>query len=109
MNHFHKKLSKERPKITKLDARIIERGRIISTIDMMPCSLQKTKTANHRSTRDLILENNYLRQEIVYYKQSRKAMIVFHDDTLKFFQLLQAALKRLFHKMAMFEEFMLRY
>ena len=109
MNHFQKKLSGERPEITKLDARIIEGGGTTSTADMMPCSLQKAKTANDRSTRDLILENNYLRQEIVYYKQSREAMLAFHGDTLKSFQLLQAALKGLSHKMAMSEEFMLRY
>lgn len=109
MTSSYKRSSGERPEITNLDAHILEGGGTSSTIDMIPCSLQKAKEVKNLSTRDLILENSYLRQEIVYYKQSREAMMAFHNDTLKSFQLLQTALKELSHRMAMSEECMLRY
>lgn len=109
MNQMHGRLSGQRPEITKLDARIAKEGGISSTIDLLPCSLQKAKTEEKRSTGELILENNYLRQEIVYYKQSREAMMAFHTQTLKSFNLLQTALQGLSNKVASAEELMLRY
>lgn len=113
MNRIYERLTGQHPEITKLDARIIKEGGTSSTADMLPCNLQKAKAAKTSSkydyTKELILENGYLRQEIVYYKESREAMLAFHNSTLKSFNLLQTALKDLSHKMAMSEEIMLRY
>lgn len=109
MNHSFQRFSKKRSEIIKLDVHIAENEKITFTIDMMSCNLQKTKKKNNRFIRNLILENNYLRQEIVYYKKSRKTMIIFNNNTLNFFQLLQTALKKLSHKMTTFEKFMLKY
>lgn len=101
------------PEITKLDARIAREGGASSTLDMLPASLQRgkpvAKQSSHGYIRDLVYENDYLRQEIVYYKESREAMLAFHQQTLKSFQVLQTALKELSDKMARSEEFMLRY
>ena len=91
MNRVHERFSGQHPEITKLDARIIKEGDTSSTADMLPCSVQKAKAAEpqskHDNTKELILENGYLRQEIVCYKESREAMLAFHDSTLKVLQL----------------------
>lgn len=101
------------PEITKLEARIAREEESSSTVDMLSTSLQKTKTIPQKSTkkyvRNLVVENKYLRQKIVFYKKFWKTMMIFHNKTLQSFNLLQAAFKELSNKMIKAKEFMWNY
>ncbi len=94
----------EPPEITKLDARIASAGGTSSRIELQPHRLQQAKTQPYTSTTmerdDLIRENGYLRQEIVFYQESRNAMLSFHTQALEAYQGLQGALKELSEKLA---------
>ena len=72
--------------ITELEARIAREEGASSTADMLPASLQKAKTVGKQFTQiyiqDLVVENGYLRQEILYYKRSREATLTFHNQAL---------------------------
>lgn len=94
----------EPPEITKLDARIANAGGTSSRIELQPHRIQQTKIQPYTSAtmeRDsLIRENGYLRQEIVFYQESRNAMLSFHTQALQAYQGLQSAFKELSEKLA---------
>lgn len=103
MNRNHQHTFNGPPEITSLDARIADAGGTSSRVELQPHRLRQSK--QHRvSTRsrveDLTRENGYLRQEIVFYQESRNAMLAFHNQVLEVYQGLQAALKGLSEKMA---------
>ena len=62
-----------------------------------------------RELDDLVRENGYLRQEIVWYKESRNVMLDFHSRTRKASLLLQSTMKELFNKTTRSREAMLSY
>lgn len=109
MDQQQRKALGQPPEITKLDARIAKAGGTSSGLDMMPHRLKNTKKTNNRTTEDLVRENSYLREEIIYYKEARNAMAAFHAKTFQSFGILQSALKDLSNKMAMSEEIILEY
>ena len=101
------------PEITKLDARIASAGGTSSRIELQPHRLQESKTSFNISPtlerENLVRENGYLRQEIVFYQESRNAMLAFQDQTLQAYQTLQKALKELSDKLATAEGRLERY
>ena len=57
----------------------------------------------------LIRKNEYLRQKIIYYKESRNVMLKFHSKMMTTFQILRETTKMLFERMTFFEEKLLKY
>ena len=91
------------PEITSLDARIARAGGTTSRIEMQPHRLRETKTQpknTYDQTADLIRENGHLRQEIIYYQESRNAMLAFHAQALEAYHGLRSALRDLSEKLA---------
>ncbi len=101
------------PEITDLDARIAKGGGTSSSLDLLPVNLHEAKDPRRRkpqrSVDDLVRENGYLRQEIVYYKESRNAMLEFHSRVMEAFQVMQRATDVLSGKMALSEGGILEY
>lgn len=97
----------EPPEVTMLDARIAHAGGTSSRIELQPHRLQESKNRSNKSPaverEELLRENGYLRQEIVFYQESRNAMLSFHAQTLRAYQDLQGALKELSEKQAVAE------
>ena len=91
------------PEITSLDARIAQAGGTTSRIELQPHRLREAKSQPkepHDQTADLIREMGHLRQEIVYYQESRNAMLAFHAQALEAYQGLRSALRDLSKKLA---------
>lgn len=111
MSHQHSKQSP--PEITDLDARIAKGGGTSSSLDLLPVYLHEAKDSRRRKPQkpgdDLVRENGYLRQEIVYYKESRNAMLAFHSKVMEAFQVLQRATQELSEKMVLSEGRILEY
>ena len=103
----------EPPEITVLDARIARAGGTTSRLELQPYRLQEAKTQRNKSRsaemEDLTRENGHLRQEIVFYQESRNAMLSFHHDVMEGYQVLQTALRELSEKMARAESRIERY
>ena len=101
------------PELTSLDARIANAGGTSSRIELQPHRLHQEKDKAEKSTssviRDLVRENGYLRQEIVYYQESRNAMLAFHSECMQSYNILQVAFKELSEKMAIAEGRIERY
>ena len=95
------------PEITNLDARIAQAGGTSSRVELLPHRLRATKlrpsTSMAMHLEDLTRENGFLRQEIVFYQESRNAMLAFHNQTFEAYNRLQSALKELSEKMALAE------
>ena len=95
------------PELTSLDARIANTGGTSSTIELQTRHLQQTKNqANPSESAQLkqsIRENGHLRQEIIFYQESRNAMMAFHNQALQAYQMQQSALQELSEKMALAE------
>ncbi|KAL9128170.1 MAG: hypothetical protein Q9217_003095 [Psora testacea] len=89
------------PEITSLDARIARAGGTSSRLELQPHRLREIKaqpcTAGSQLN-DLIRENGYLRQEIVFYQESRNSMLAFHSQSLEAYHGLQKALRDLSEK-----------
>ena len=111
MNPIQKPKSEQPPEITQLDARIARAGGTSSRVEMQPHRLQQTKTrrSSSRERDDLVRENGYLRQEIVFYQESRNAMLAFHSQTMEAYDGLRCALKDLSEKLAAAEGRLERY
>ena len=99
--------------IIELDARIAKDDDTSSRLNMLSIHLEKTKKSRCRRAKRLmnalIRENEYLRQKIIYYKESRNVMLKFHSKVMTAFQILREATKVLFERMTFFEEKLLRY
>ncbi len=95
------------PELTSLDARIAQAGGTSCTIELHSHRLRQTKKQEEQSAsaqlRDLVRENEYLRQVIVFYQESRNAMMAFHSQAFQAYQLQQSALQELSDKMALAE------
>lgn len=104
MNTIHEKTENQPPEMTSLDARIAQAGGTSSRIELQPHRLRQTKIQHHATPRaqleDLVRENSYLRQEIVFYQESRNAMLAFHSQVFEAYQGLNSALKELSEKLA---------
>ena len=100
------------PEITSLDARIARAGGTSSRLELQPHRLRETKAqpcTAESQLNDLIRENGYLRQEIVFYQESRNAMLAFHSQSLEAYHGLQKALRDLSKKLVMAEARLERY
>ena len=100
------------PEITSLDARIARAGGTSSRLELQPHRLRETKAqpcTAESQLNDLIRENGYLRQEIVFYQESRNAMLAFHSQSLEAYHGLQKALRDLSEKLVMAEVRLERY
>ena len=99
--------------VTSLDARIALAGGTSSRIELQPHRLRQTKTEQQQTPElpkdELIRENGYLRQEIVFYQESRNGMLAFHSQILELYKGLQSALKEVSEKLAMAEGRLERY
>ena len=58
---------------------------------------------------DLMRENEYLRQKIVYYKEARNVMLKFYNQMMTILQVLQRARKILSKKMTRSKDEILEY
>ena len=112
MNHVQAPSHGEPHEVTDLDARIAQAGGTSSRIEMQPHRLKQTKrswSSWEEEREDLIRENGYLRQEIVFYQESRNAMLAFHSQALEVYRGLQGALKELSAKLVVAEGRLERY
>ena len=93
------------PELTTLDARIARAGGTSSTIELQSHRLQQSKEHDQKSEgarlEELVRENGYLRQEIVFYQESRNAMMAFHNQMLQAYHMQQSALRELSNNMAL--------
>ncbi|KAL6716965.1 hypothetical protein ACLMJK_004878 [Lecanora helva] len=99
-----KSTNSQPPEITQLDARIARAGGTSFRIEIQPHQLQQTKRKVYSSATkerdDLVRENGHLRQEIVFYQESRNAMLAFHAQAMEAYDGLRAALRELSEKLA---------
>lgn len=97
--------------ITKLDVQIAQACGTTSGIDMLPSRLQKTKRNPLAPSyvEDLVSQNGYLREEIIFHKESKNAMLAFHSEALASFSILEPALKNLSEKLLASEGRLLEY
>lgn len=111
MSYQHSKQSSL--EITNFDVRIAKDDEISSSLDLLLMYFHETKDSRHcksqKSNDNLVQENEYLRQKIVYYKESRNVMFAFHNKTMKAFQILQCATQELSKKMILLERRILKY
>ena len=107
MEPHHRSLAGQPPEITSLDARIAHAGGTSSRIELQPHRLRQSKeqplTSLSMQRDDLIRENGYLRQEIVFYQESRNAMLEFYGEVSDAYHGLHKALKELSEKLALAE------
>ena len=107
MESHHPNLANDPSEIISLDARIAQAGGTSSRIELQPHRLRQTKKQPLKSLSmqrdDLIGENGYLRQEIVFYQESRNAMLDFYSGVLEAYHGLQKALRELSEKLALAE------
>ena len=101
------------PELSALDARIARSGGTTSGVELQPHRLRERKQQASKPIRqreyDLVRENGYLRQEIVFYQESRNAMLAFHNQSTQAYEALQQAFRDLSDKMAVAEERLDRY
>ena len=99
--------------IIELDARIAKDDDTSSRLNMLSIHLEKAKKSRcrraERFMNALVRENEYLRQKIIYYKESRNVMLEFHSKMMTTFQILRRTTKMLFERMTFFERELLRY
>ena len=91
------------PEITSLDARIAHAGGTSSGLELQPHRLRQTKQQipdHSKQLYDLVKENGYLRQEIIFYQESRNALLAFHSECIRAFDILQLSFKELSERMA---------
>ena len=105
--------SSQPPEVTRLDARIAHAGGTSARIELQPHRLQQTKMEHYETVeaqRDALLrENGHLRQEIVFYQESRNAMLAFHHQALEAYECLRVALRDVSIKLATAEGRLERY
>lgn len=99
MSLTYEKTKNQPPETTSLDARVAQAGGTSSRIELQPHRLRQTKTQPYvtpaAQLEDLVRQNGYLRQELVFYQESRNAMLAFHHQVSGIYQSLNAALKDL--------------
>ena len=107
MELHHPKVTGQPPEIISLDARIAYAGGTSSRIELQPYRLRQAKEQPLMSPStqrdDLIRENGYLRQEIVFYQESRNAMLDFYGAVSEAYHGLNKALRELSEKLALAE------
>ena len=96
------RLSQQPPEVTTLDARIAKVGGTTSTLDLMSSRLHRLNHNDNRtkpiSQEDLVRDIGRLRQELVVYKESQNALMLFHHQVSLAFTLLNSALNDLSQK-----------
>ncbi len=101
------------PEIDSIDIRIVLTSGTSAKTELQPHRLRQEKNHVGRTLptemEDLIRENNYLRQEIAFYKESRIALLAFYNQTIELFQTLQSALKELSENIALAEGKLKKY
>ena len=87
------------PEMTDLDERVAKYGGTSSTIELHPQSLQgskfQTPDSNKERIEELVRENGYLRQEIIFYQESRNAMMSFHTKMNEAYHIQRSAFREL--------------
>ena len=95
------------PEVTSLDARIAQAGGTSSRIELQPHRLRQTKKQPSVSLsmqrEELIRENGHLKQEVVFYQESRNAMLDFYSGVSEAYHGLRKALRELSEKLALAE------
>ncbi len=108
MNIHRRRTAEQFSEITDLDVRIEKKSDKSSNLELLSHKLKQEKD-HIRSLENLIRENDYLRQELVFYKKSRNVMLIFHDQVLEFYNILKVALKKLSKKMSSSETDIIKY
>ena len=107
---FQKQISFE---ITNLDVRIAKNDETSSNFEMLSIYLREFKKLQRhwekKLINDLMRENEYLRQKIVYYKEARNVMLKFHNQMMTILQVLQRARKIFSKKMTWSKNEILEY
>ena len=103
----------EPTEISRLDHRIAQAGGTTSRVELSPDKLRRAKAQPVGSPatqiHTLIRENGYLRQEIVFYEESKNALAAFHEQMQAAFDIMQAGLKDLSERLMYAEEKMEKY
>ena len=85
----------QRPtEINQLDLHIADGGITSSGLEL-PSHLQIAKRASNDNNVDLVQENGYLHQGLIFHKEFRNAMLEFHSETIEASRILQDTVKKL--------------
>ena len=107
MESYRPNLAGQPPEVTSVDARIAQAGGTSYRIELQPHRLRQAKDQPLKSLPDqrdeLLRENGHLRQEIVFYQESRNAMLEFHSEVSESYHGLRKALRKLSEKLALAE------
>ncbi len=108
MNIRRQKTAKQSSEVIDLDVRLERENDTSTDLELFSHKLKQDKD-RVKYVEDLIRENEYLRQKIVFYKESRSVMLIFHEQILKFYNFLNLALKKFSKKMSLFEIDIMKY
>lgn len=96
-----------------IDVRIAQINETFFKLKMLSHRLRHAKENKQciaaTNLNNLIRKNDYFHQKIAFYKNSRNAMLAFHNHALEVYKTLQLTLRKLSKKLAMFEEHLLKY
>ncbi|GMF77638.1 hypothetical protein BDV38DRAFT_270109 [Aspergillus pseudotamarii] len=74
--------------ITPVDHEILRHGGTSSSIERLPSRLRRSKRAStdiRQQLEDLVYDASYLRAELQWQKESKQALLQFHEDMFRIF------------------------
>ncbi|KAE8383878.1 hypothetical protein BDV26DRAFT_287292 [Aspergillus bertholletiae] len=78
--------------ITPVDHEILRHGGTSSSIERLPSRLQRSKRAStdiRQQLEDLVYDASYLRAELQWQKESKQALLQFHEDMFRIFHMVE--------------------
>ncbi|KAE8133859.1 hypothetical protein BDV38DRAFT_274047 [Aspergillus pseudotamarii] len=78
--------------ITPVDHEILRHGGTSSSIERLPSRLQRSKRAStdiRQQLEDLVYDASYLRAELQWQKESKQALLQFHEDMFRIFHTIE--------------------
>ncbi|KAE8308570.1 hypothetical protein RU639_013140 [Aspergillus parasiticus] len=78
--------------ITPVDHEILRHGGTSSSIERLPSRLQRSKRAStdiRQQLEDLVYDASYLRAELQWQKESKQALLQFHEDIFRIFHTIE--------------------
>ncbi|KAE8334776.1 hypothetical protein BDV24DRAFT_156598 [Aspergillus arachidicola] len=78
--------------ITPVDHEILRHGGTSSSIERLPSRLQRSKRAStdiRQQLEDLVYDASYLRAELQWQKESKQALLQFHEDMFRIFHMIE--------------------
>ena len=101
------------PEVNAIDMRIARLGGTSFTMELQAHRLREVKSQEpesaHEQVKRLLRENGHLRQEIVFYQESRNAMMEFHSRLDEAYRIQRQAFHELSNQMALAEARLEKY